>query len=182
MTKRRKSFWLGWIAVAAILIALVLFLTRDPGPYYEGKPLDTYWFRELSAAYGTYGGGFFVQNDVIRVQGERYGHFNESQITTSNAIVAMGTNSLPFLLQKLQKPDSAFHHKIEKWLGKVGINRTLWRDARIERAQAVTALLVLGQNRLVTPGAAQRLRELSQGSDVDVAAAANRALQYYPGP
>jgi len=176
MTKRRKSFWLGCVAAAAFLIALVLILSRDRGPYYHGKPLDTYWFHELSISSIETNSSRRISAHALH--GHLYGQAREDRATVDEAILAMGTNCLPFLLRKLDKHDSAFRKHVEKWMDKVGIHSTPWRDADWERAQAVTALFLLGRNRLVTPEALKRIQELSKSSDTNVAASAKFLLQW----
>jgi|SRR5580704_5066845 hypothetical protein len=178
MTKRGKYFWI----TAGLAAALVLFFLAkgDSGPYYEGKPLRSYWFRQLILTMPppSSGVGFYMQRiEMLTQKGHQYGHYRESPIVITNAIVAMGTNCIPFLMEKLGGHDSSLRLHIEKWMNAVRISRTPWRDADLERSQAMTALIILGEKGLLPEDAVKRIRTLSQDKDPGVAASAKWVLQ-----
>lgn len=179
--KRGKYIWLA-SGMATLALAAIFIFRSGSNASYEGKPLDPYWFRQMSMTTVYPNGIVAWKVDILTLPGQHYGHTLENEAATSNAIVAMGTNCVPFLIGKLGRRDSALGEKAQKWLLKAGITRRFWREAGYERAQAVTTLLILGQNGLLSPDAVKEIRALSQSKDPWVAGSAKCVLTATAGP
>jgi len=163
-------FWraAGLVAAGALL---TLVLLREGSGYHYGGRSESYWFRQLGLTMVTTN-GFVGTADILAFPGQKYGHSPEGERATTNAFAQMGTNALPYLLHKLAGHTSAVGLHVNTWLGKAGIKRQFWRNADLERAQAVTALTYLAGRGEVTPFAARRIRALATDKDPRVAASA----------
>jgi hypothetical protein len=176
MTKGGKYFWPASGAAATVLVLLMFYLIfGGSGVSYQNKPLDRYWFRQVPLTAGISGLGF---SQRIAAPGQRYGNYEESPVATRKAFEEMGTNCLPFLVNKLGRSDSSRFKTIQKWAFKLHIGFLLGRSADAERSQAVTALIWLGEKGLFSEEIIKRIRELSQNKDAGIAAAANVVLMY----
>ncbi len=110
--------------------------------------------------------------DVIVPPTQRYGPDSQSQMITSNSIIAMGEHCLPFLLDKLGRHNSPLDVRLHKWLGKLHISGRLWRDPDLDRARAVTALGLLAHEHRLTGEARTQIEALVKSKNPDVAVSA----------
>jgi hypothetical protein len=172
--KRGKYFWLasGAVVITAALLLLFFDFESGSGVSFDNKPLNHYWFRQMDLTMVSTN-GFVATVNTLVLRGQRYGHYLESQMSTSNAFRQMGTNCLPFLVDKLGRHDSSLGKAIQKGLFQAGIKRVLWRSADLERAQAVTALVVVNH---LPQETLNQIRALTRNPDPGVAASAKWVL------
>ncbi|MHB8519971.1 MAG: hypothetical protein ACYDH9_04365 [Limisphaerales bacterium] len=169
---------LSIVVLAAILGALILVLTRQTAKslIYQGKSIE-YWFEQLPvtpilpsgvapAVYQVNVRGF------IKSTGQQYGSTNLSD-EAIDVIAALGTNALPFLLAKLQGSDSVVKREVTKAARKAGVGYLPFRNADLERLQAVTGLIHV---KTLTPEAGQVLTSLRTNTNPEIASAAVQVL------
>lgn len=142
---------------------------------FEGQPLD-YWFRRLPLTVVrtrtvAYAGS-------ITADGQQYGGTASETRRALEALEAIGTNSTAFLLQKLQARDSALERKITRLAARVGIPLTRFRNAELERFQAVTGLIRLPD---LPPYAEGSLIRLSTNHHPEIMRAARHVLTVRQG-
>jgi hypothetical protein len=136
----------AWVTLClAVSILLTAFwLLRQPA--YDGRPVS-YWFKQLPVIY------------PITPAPRATGIADYPRALA--AIRAIGTNSLPFLISKLQaRPPPRLIRLIRSYAGSWPVIRTLFppQDQAKERGQAVAGLLLLCP---LPPEAEQKLRILS---------------------
>jgi len=140
MSAKRLCFRLApWVLVCLALFVLVAAFWPSGQPSYDGQPLS-YWFRRLPLVTGEPNVGY----KVSYASGPPPG-LADSRAALA-AVQAMGTNSLPFLIRKLQgRPPPRPVRLIQRYAGGWPVIRTLWPppDGLKEREQAVAGLLVL---------------------------------------
>lgn len=155
-------------------IALILYFSlRSSGPHYQGKSLN-FWLEQLEK--GQNGNEWSAQNGLTwALLPER----TARQIKAADAIRAIGTNSIPYLLQDLAAKDSSFFHQWKKfrdmvktkWFRKTVYGGTEPTPAERIRWKAALGLEVIGTNaaRLV-PEIAPLLQSTSSDSAAKSAA------------
>lgn len=136
LTFRNKLVLAGALAVA--VVAGVVFAIWPREPYYEGKPLS-YWVDRLPAR-------FWARNKFATVGLHFYRQTNAVAVA---AIDALGPRCLPYLVQRLQSGDPLLINletKLWVWAGRRNVHlfTAPFITASLKRAQAVTALLQLG--------------------------------------
>jgi hypothetical protein len=145
--KRRTLILAGGLVVllAAPLTWNLVIQSNDDLPQHEGKKLD-YWFEQLPCAHVRWVAG---QTRVISItptansHGYIYGSTIEQPWDAIRAIESMGTNAIPFLMEKLQQPDSRMVIALQKSGFRLGLDTPLFPDNHVARAQAMTGLLAL---------------------------------------
>ena len=111
----------------------------------------------------------------MSVMGQAYGPTNIANVGGVEAFDAMGTNAVGYLLSKLEGTDSLPEKALTSAATKVHMKSLPFRNAEIERMQAVTALTDI---ELLPPDAQARLKQLSTNTELkDVAAAAAYILK-----
>lgn len=107
--------------------------------------------------------------------GQNYGSANPNEVDGIKAFNAMGTDALPYLLDKLQGTDNVLEKALTKAATKTSVPTIPFRNAELERLQAVTALIALEN---VTPEAHRTLVEMSNGDQTnEIARAASFILK-----
>jgi hypothetical protein len=87
--KRKRIIWIALIILAALFICIVCFTpTTRQEPVYQGKTL-TQWLNRLDD-----GEAFGISSSSLPT-------FSRAQIEAADAIRAIGTNALPFLLEDI---------------------------------------------------------------------------------
>lgn len=90
---------------------------------------------------------------ALTMDGNRFGptDYHLSSEEPAEAIRLIGTNGIPYLLKELQRTDSRLEQMIAKIAPKVGFSphKPMLATAEGKRAQALTALRILGTNALV---------------------------------
>ena len=140
---RRQLLALAILFGAAGIIVLALGGKRNEA-HYNGKSLS-YWFRGLPMTkIQLRAGGLHrvIQVQSAKSNGHDFGSTNRGETHASlQAIEAIGTNSIPFLLKKLAATDS----RVQVWSDSVWSEFKLtwrpWRSSSMERGQAIVGLL-----------------------------------------
>jgi len=96
--------------------------------------------------------------------GQRYGRTNPNEADGIAAFNAMGTNALPYLLGKLRGTDTILERALTTAATKASVSSIPFRDAQLERLQAVTALTALEH---IPTEAHRTLVELSNGDQTN---------------
>jgi hypothetical protein len=166
---KRSRIFISVVALAAILTTLFLVLTRHTSKplTYQGKPIE-YWFAQLPITPMPPPGVEFSPNirAFVTSHGQQYGSTNVDGIA---AIEALGTNALPFLLARLQGLESVAKKLVTKAATNSGAGYLPFRNADIERLQAVTGLIHV---KALTPEARQLITSLSTNTKPDIASSA----------
>jgi hypothetical protein len=135
----RLTWWLALLAFVAVLI--VLFLRMDNQPSYNGRSLES-WLRDF--------GPKPIGN------GLSHSHFsagsrNPKTNSPAEAIQAIGTNAIPYLLHALKrKDDPPWMVSISQFLAKHKLAKFSPLDSQSRREQAALGLFALGTNALLT--------------------------------
>jgi hypothetical protein len=172
---KRSRLIFGTIALTAILALLLLVLSsRTSKPLtYQGKPIE-YWFVRLPVTpVPPPGVDLGNMQGFVKSFGQKYGGEGVSDTSGIDAIAALGTNALPFLLAKLQGVDSTIERTVTRAATNSGVGYLPFRAAELERSQAVTGLIHL---KTLTPEATQLLGSLRTNTNRDVASAAAYVL------
>jgi hypothetical protein len=159
------------ICSAVVALAAVLW-PRSKDLSYDGRLL-AYWFNELPPTILFPDGAIGYCEKAVK-RGRTYGRKREKANESLAAIRVMGTNAIPFLLQKLSRQEPPFRERVEAFLSKCGMRRSLFPDADIERGQAVTALIALNP---LPPGTLLELRNLSNNSTNNIGRCAAFVLE-----
>jgi len=129
-TRKRVLVSTSLFAFAVVTVAVIYFLIpREPS--YQGKTLST-WIEPFCQKTAT---------GLNAPAGPQ--HFEELQ-PVRRAVVAMGTNAVPFLIAKLNLHDSFLQRMITRVRAKQPIAALKPTDPNINRIRAVRALAVLG--------------------------------------
>jgi hypothetical protein len=179
----RLRILLGIVAVAGILGALIFFFTRHAAKplTYRGRSIE-YWFAQLPVTPipppGVDLGNVRVHQmnvrGFIKSTGQQYGSTNLLDDAAIDAIAAFGTNAVPFLMARLQGLDSAAEKEITKAATNTGVGYLPFRNADLERLQAVTGLIHV---KMMTPEASQSIMSLRTNSNPGIASAAAYVLK-----
>ena len=164
------------VVLVAIFAATYLVLIRsNPKPLtYQGKPIEC-WFAQLpvtpipppEAVFGNIRG-------FIKSTGQQYGSTDLLADSGIAAIEALGTNALPFLLARLQATDSVSERAVTKVATNAGVSYLPFRNADLERLQAVTGLIRL---KTLTPEAQLLITSLQTHANPGIASAAAYILK-----
>jgi len=173
---KRPRVLVSLLAVVGISTA-ALFLTlmrQKPGPSkYLGKPIG-YWFEQLPATpVPPPGVDLGNVQGFVKSMGQTYGGKDSSGGRSIEAITAFGSNAVPFLLRKLQGLDSAVEKAVTKAATNAGVAYLPYRQAELERLQAVTGLIHL---KSLPPEAEHLLGGLRANTNRDIAWAASYVL------
>jgi hypothetical protein len=121
--RRRIVAVLGAAAVVALLIAIVP--RRPAGPVYLGRTLDS-WLGDLRSDQPALG---LLANDAVR---------------------GMGTNAVPFLVERLRQADPRYEFRLRTLLREFGASRSPVKFfvsyPRLPREEALGALYTLGES------------------------------------
>jgi hypothetical protein len=161
---------------AAVFIAYVLLTPREPS--YDGKPLHE-WFHQLEMTLVDPNGKKSV-TPCLYYRGFAYGlprRDFEDDPTNANpltAICKIGTNALPFLLEKLGHQFNPVQNMLVlRW---PEYTYRLFRHPEVERMQALTALLALSP---LPATSRPQLLQLSTNANAFTQVAANFLLSNY---
>jgi hypothetical protein len=176
------------LAMAVVVAAVVARFWQFPmAPKYQGKSL-AYWVNELPltgpmfpANRPTFPAKPFRQveshfvaalmmNDRgTNFDGTTYGSIAETPNASLKAVLALGTNAIPFLLRRLEQPNRRswiFQRWIQIVASRIGIKRRLFHVDGFEKEQAITGLLALSP---LSADAVRQIEYLStNGSDSGV--------------
>ena len=122
MATRRQRRWIVGIALFAVTVGCIAFAfsAGEKVPCHEGKSLHE-WFDSLGPP-GMYTG----EDEDVR------------------AIVAIGSNAVPFLMRELCTTESPWGERFRKLWSKIGLVRRPYTPARYRRKKAYYCLLHLG--------------------------------------
>ena len=138
--KRNKLIGL-LIGVCLMVGILTLpFWVSPKQPAYRGQPLP-YWFNELPLTI--VGARSIESAEQLDEGGRKYGSQRERPAVSLAAIQMMGADGLPFIMHKLARQEATFTKWAQRFAYRCGIRYPLFANREAERAQAVTALLVL---------------------------------------
>jgi hypothetical protein len=168
---KRSRILVGIVALAVILTALFFVLTRHtPKPLtYQGKPIE-YWFARLPVTpVPPPGVDLGNVRGFIESMGQRYGSTNLVDAAGLDAITEFGTNALPLLLARLQGADSVIEKAVTRAATNTGVGYLPFRNADLERLQAVTGLIHV---KTLTPQARELITSLRTNPNRDIASAA----------
>jgi hypothetical protein len=118
--KKRNRILLAALVVVVIGGLMWMALREPPEPVYQGKPLSV-WLRSYEAA------------GVLQTSQE-----------TDNAVRSMGTNSIPFLLQRMRANDSSLQRRLVHLAVKQRLVKFRYTPASALRCEAVVAFGRLG--------------------------------------
>lgn len=119
----KKRFILLTIALLAIAGGLTWEVSRTREPKYDGQPLS-FWLERYDISHRT----------------------ETSVQQADHALQAIGTNSMPTLLRKMQARDSRFRRPILALLQKQHVFKIKWNDAREEMWQGCYGFKILGRD------------------------------------
>ena len=168
--KRRRLILTG--ALAAVLAGIVLAWPRGPKePVYQGKKLSR-WMRE---AY----------EDGIRGTSK----YRRAQIDAAReAIKAIGTNAVPFLLSEFDNPVSSRAMQFNRWAIRNNLRGLRMATGQDRRSLATLSLYLLGPKAApAVPALVPRLTDTEQGKSAAqamsqcTAIAVPHVLDYYSG-
>ena len=149
----------GFIPVAGLVWGIGAAYQHMSQRFYQGKPLE-YWFNQLG------------NREIMRAPSgavRRYGSWMETSEASANAVRGIGTNAVGFYLRKLRRQVGAREIEIATAAHAVGFEDFWIRGIDSERAQAVTALILL---KPLSSEVVSELVTLSTNRDRNIAAAA----------
>ncbi len=162
--------------VASCLVLIGIGVVVHEGlrePSHGGRTLS-YWFNQLPLTFPSGGSRReSMKLESMDLEGRKYGSQSEKPAAAIEAVRAIGSKALPFLLQKLQRQQRPVTKWIQICASKCGMKRALFPNIEMERAQAVTALVSLSP---LPPDTVARLHKLSDGRTNKVAFAAGYIL------
>ena len=165
MRTRSKTLIAG--AVCLIVAALAVRLSRTAQvPAYNGRPLGD-WFHELPVT--SIRPGLVMTSQSVTLLGRTYGNSQVQPRESLSAIQRIGTNGIPFLMQKLSWAGFPCSKQLYAIALRAGMKRALFADPELERGQAATALLALPS---LPESAVERLRKLSSNTNSNIGATA----------
>ncbi len=126
MKKRNRILLTGLVAVAVAGAITWLAFPEPPEPVYQGKKLSI-WLHPYQA-------GGMVEDPVDR----------QIWSDSDEAVRAIGTNAIPFLLQRLRATDSFFSRRLLQLAAKQRFIKIRLTPAWEFRCEAVIAFRVLG--------------------------------------
>lgn len=154
-------------------LLIVEFISRinNSGIVYNGNSLE-YWLSQTRATM-VMTNGTSAQFASITIDTHTYGLTSEPQDDVREAFRAMGTNCLPFLVERLNVHETRISTATDRLRRK--LNMKLTSPGRmLERGQAVTAL---GFFNTLPDETCEQIRVLSKSSNPEVAASAKYVLQ-----
>ena len=166
------------ISVGIVLISVVTFKlaweSRAPTrAAYQGRGIEE-WFKELPLTVIPPPGTWFGDERArFKSYGQSYGSASPTSTSAAQALAAMGTNALPYLLEKLQGRDSGTERVLTRAARETGVRKLPFRDAELERLQAVSGLIEL---KTLTPEAWRVITGLTNSAQTNVAVAARYIL------
>lgn len=176
----KRRWVIGVLAASPLVFLIIMFVnwssTPQPLPLtYLEQPAD-YWFAKVPMtiipAEGLSNPGAVGFSTYL---GQRYGNTNPNEADGIKAFKAMGTNALPYLIGKLRGTDTILERALTKAATKASVSSVPFRDAELERLQAVTALIALEH---IPTEAHRTLVELSAGDQTnEIARAASFILK-----
>ena len=172
----RSRILLGLVAFAGILGVLLFVLSRQTAKplTYRDKSIE-YWLVQLPVTpVPPPGVDLGNLRGFIKATGQQYGSTNLFDDVALDAMIAFGTNALPFLLMRLQGVDSSMEREVTTMATNAGVGYLPFRNADLERLQAVTGLIHL---RTLTPEARQLIASLRTNTNPDIASAADYVLR-----
>jgi hypothetical protein len=138
--ERKKLFWGGFIILAAILVCIFCFTPKArKEPVYRGKTL-TQWLKQLD------------DGEADGISSGRLPSFTGAQTEAAEAIRAIGTNALPFMMDDIHASPSEKAMRIQLHRGWAWVDRRFLRgmvalsdvtsedQARWRAAQGLSAL------------------------------------------
>jgi hypothetical protein len=135
---------------------------------YQGKPIES-WFAQLPVTHSSVGSSSRQRKRLYQVNRPTVGNNNVTDDSAIDAITALGTNALLFLIAKLQSLDSILERGAAKAATNAGVGYLPFRNADLERLQAVTGLIHL---KTLTPEAKQSIESLRTNANSNIASAA----------
>jgi len=177
MPRPRKILMLLALTISAAAIVLFLVLRTREEVTYRHRSLG-YWFTQLPVTPVLFPPENVSSMNVVgfmNVGGQQYGSGALGDTNALEALQFFGTNAVPLLLRKLQEHDSIIEQKTTQIATKAGVNSLPFRQADLERYQAVTGLI---QIRSLLPDALQVISALSTNSHQEVAWAASYVLKH----
>jgi hypothetical protein len=190
-TKARLSIFV--FGLTAVIAGLAWFFVQgQKEPEYNGRPLS-YWLNELprrdpilsadikAMLAPTLPAGttvsFSFPTGPITYFGKVYGSSNSLELKAAAAIRSLGTNCIPFLLQKFRAYDVQPKRFVMEHLNKM--RRGQWLPGKSHdpsRWQAITAFELLGTN---AAPAIPEIRVLSTNSNRVISTSAKIVLDHY---
>jgi len=160
------------VTIALLVAGVAVLLLRHRGSKelkYQSHPIE-HWFAQLPATVVSTRS--VSRAESTTVLGQQYGNTGG----VSQCFVALdsfGTNAIPYYLWKLQNSDSFLEQKAVRLAVQSGVRTVPFRNAVIERGQAVTALIHVKE---LAPDTLQTLSHLSTNAQPDIAVAAKYVL------
>jgi hypothetical protein len=96
-----KRKWKIALAALAVVVVAVLWWRREPEPSYQGKTVGE-WLEEIKPS-------------TTNITGITFPSDPSPNNPAVKAIVAIGRDAAPFLVQRMQRGDSAFRHRLFHW-------------------------------------------------------------------
>jgi hypothetical protein len=131
----------GCVLLLAVLLLLIPLMKGGRfrnDLLYRNEPIAN-WFKRLPVTV-LVPGVEVNATGFMNVTGQQYGDAMGDPSATE-AFQFFGTNAVPFLIEKLGSQDSAIQVKATELAEKASVKSLPFRQADIERSQAVTALL-----------------------------------------
>ena len=158
------------VALLVAGVAIILLCRRGGGNLkYQGRSIE-YWFERLPPTLVS--SQMIARAESMTLLGQQYG----STGGVSECFVALdtfGTDGIPYYLWKLQKSDSLIEQKAFRLAVQKRAKTVPFRNALIERGQAVTALIHIKE---LGPDTLQTLFQLSTNAQSEIGAAAKYIL------
>jgi len=129
LAAKLKRYHLFLLTVGLLLTAACLVsVNRSKEPSYQGKSLSR-WLDELP--------------DLVLSE------FNaDAQIPAREALQHIGTNAIPFLLERIQAKDSTLKRKLIEWAERHDVSALRFKRAELRREEAAVGLRLLGPRAL----------------------------------
>jgi len=136
---RRRAAWL-FLAVVCVVSGLLIF-RGNRNLVYQRHAIG-YWFERLPVTLVT--SNSVMTGGSVTTFGQTYGStVLVTETETYKAFDHFGTNAIPYLMSKFLAEDSYAKSNITMLAVKLGVRKMPFRFSKIERGQAVTALLRL---------------------------------------
>ena len=135
MNPRHRNILLALFSAAGLcaflLLAIALYFLFPREPAYQGQSLSA-WIAPFCVRTSK---GFDAPGGPA--------HFEDLQ-PVRHAVSAMGTNSLPFLIEWVNHRESSLHWKLRQLSGRQPFSQMMLPDPAIQQIRAVRALAILG--------------------------------------
>lgn len=180
MADRSRKSLTVFVALGVLTVVLAVWLRASTHqPTHKGHSLG-YWFHRLPLVFayplpGNPGPNYAMahREQAADRLGRTYGASKPTAAQALRAVQAIGTNALPFLIQKLGRRESKSQEWIQASAFKCGIKARLFDNVSLQREQAVTALIVL----MPLPShSVRQLETLSTNADNNIKSAAQCVL------